>query len=139
MGAPAGFELLEHTADVGIRAWGSSANEAFAEAALGLAGLMGIRVARRGERRTVRARAGDLPALLVAFLDELLGIYETESLGFAAVDVIALSEHGLIAEVETGPAPVDPVGTSVKAATYHQLAVEHRPGGAVEVRVFLDV
>jgi SHS2 domain-containing protein len=38
-----GHALLEHTADVGIRAWGSDVAGAFAEAALGLAELMGAR------------------------------------------------------------------------------------------------
>jgi SHS2 domain-containing protein len=137
--APAGFELLEHTADVGIRAWGSSAPEAFAQAAHALAELMGVRVSGPGKRRTVRATAEDPPGLLVAFLDELVGVHETELVGFAAVDVIGLSEHDLVAEVETAPAPADPVGMAVKAATYHQLAVERRADGAVEVRVFLDV
>ncbi len=139
MGAPAGFELLEHTADVGIRAWGSTANDAFAQAALALAELMGIRVPGPGKRRLVRVTAEDPPGLLVAFLDELLWIHETALVGLVAVDVVGLSERSLVAEVETSPAPADPVGVVVKAATYHQLAVERRADGAVEVCVFLDV
>jgi len=139
MAAPAGFELLEHTADVGIRAWGQAAPEAFAQAALALAELMGICVPGPGRRRTVRVSAEDPAGLLVAFLDELLWIHETSLVGFAAVDVIGLSERSLVAEIETSPAPADPVGIAVKAATYHQLAVERRAGGVVEVRVFLDV
>lgn len=139
MTTPAGFELLEHTADVGIRAWGPNASEAFAQAALALAELMGVRVRGPGKRRTVRASAEDRPGLLVAFLDELVWIHESELAGFVAVDVIGLSEHGLVAEVETAPPPAEPAGVGVKAATYHQLAVETRPDGAVEVRVYLDV
>jgi len=139
MGTPAGYELLEHTADVGIRAWGSNANDAFEQAALALAELMGIHVPGPGKRRPVRAEAEDPPGLLVALLDELLGIHETTLVGFVAVDVIALSEHQLVAEVETAPLPADPVGVAVKAATYHQLAVQRRDDGGVEVRVYLDV
>jgi Archease protein family (MTH1598/TM1083) len=37
----AGFELLEHTADVGIRARGATLEEAFEQATLGLAEVMG--------------------------------------------------------------------------------------------------
>jgi SHS2 domain-containing protein len=36
-----GFELLEHTADVGIRARGATLAEAFEQATLGLAEVLG--------------------------------------------------------------------------------------------------
>ena len=44
-GAPrtGGFELLEHTADVGIRAWAGSLEEAFEQATEGLAEAIGKR------------------------------------------------------------------------------------------------
>jgi SHS2 domain-containing protein len=139
MAAPTGFELLEHTADVGIRAWGSTAPEAFTQAALALAELMGVRAPGPGRRRTVRVSAGDAPGVLVALLNEMVWIHESELVGFVAVDVIGLSEHDLVAEVETATPPEGAAGLGVKAATYHQLAVEPRPEGGVEVRVFLDV
>jgi SHS2 domain-containing protein len=135
----AGFELLEHTADVGIRAWGPSEPEAFGQAAFALAQLMGVRVPGPGVRRTVRLRAEDRPGLLVALLDEMLGIHEVEGVGFVRVDVVGLSERSLVAEIETAPAPAEPVGVGVKAATYHQLALERRPDNLVEARVFVDV
>jgi SHS2 domain-containing protein len=139
MTAHAGFELLEHTADVGIRAWGPGAPEAFTQAALALAELMGVRVHGPGKRRNVHVTAADQPGVLVALLDELLWLHESEGVGFVAVDVIGLSEHDLVAEIETAPTPLDAAGVGVKAATYHQLALERRAGGGVEVRVFLDV
>ncbi|HEX5950740.1 MAG TPA: archease [Actinomycetota bacterium] len=139
MSQPAGFELLEHTADVGIRAWGPDASEALTQAALALAELMGVRIHGPGARRRIHVAARDRPGVLVALLDELLWIHESEGVGFVALDVIGLSEHDLVAELETGPAPVEPAGIGVKAATYHQLAIEPRTGGGVEARVFLDV
>ncbi|HET9722886.1 MAG TPA: archease [Actinomycetota bacterium] len=139
MTAPAGFELLEHTADIGIRAWGPDTSGALTQATLALAELMGIRVSGPGTRRRIRVTARDLPGLLVALLDELLWIHESEGAGFVALDVIGLSERNLVAELETAPAPAEPAGIGVKAATYHQLAVEPRADGGVEARVFLDV
>lgn len=139
MTQPAGFELLEHTADVGIRAWGPDAPEAFTQAALALAELMGVRVPGPGARRRIHVAARDRPGVLVALLDELLWIHESEGVGFVALDVIGLSERDLVGELETAPAPADPAGIGVKAATYHQLAIEPRTGGGVEARVFLDV
>lgn len=140
MTAPAaGFELLEHTADVGIRAWGPTAPEAFSQAALALAELLGARVPGPGARRRIRLHAEDRAGLLVALLDELVGLHEVECVGLVAADVIGLSERSLVAEVETAPLPAEPAGVGVKAATYHQLAVERRPDGLVEARVYLDV
>ncbi|HEU4356648.1 MAG TPA: archease [Actinomycetota bacterium] len=139
MTAPAGFELLEHTADIGIRAWGPDASGALTQAALALAELMAIRIPGPGSRRRVHVSARDLPGLLVALIDELLWIHESEGVGFVGLDVIGLSERNLVAEVETAPAPADPAGIGVKAATYHQLAIEPRADGGVEACVFLDV
>ncbi len=138
--ADAGYEVLEHTADLGIQAWGAAEPEAFEEAARALAEIMGVWLPGHGTRRVVRASAGDLAAVLVAFLNELLWLHETGSVGFAEVDVIAVSDTSIVAEVEVLPLPEGPPdGIAVKAATYHQLAVDRRPGEGVQLRVFLDV
>jgi SHS2 domain-containing protein len=135
----AGFELLEHTADVGIRAFGEGLEEAFAQAALGLAELMGVRVPGPGERRLLRVEGEDEEDLLVGFLNELLYLHETELAGFAQVRVLRVSERAVEAEIELVPLREPGSGVAVKAATYHQVAVERRPDGTVEVRVYVDV
>ncbi|GIU99379.1 MAG: archease [Actinomycetota bacterium] len=134
-----GFELLDHTADVGIRAWGGDAREAFAQAALGLAELMGVRASGPGEVRRLRLEGEDPADLLVGFLNELLYLHETELAGFVRVEVEEVSDRALEAEVELAPLRGPGGGVAVKAATYHQVAVERRPDGAVEVRVYVDV
>lgn len=135
----AGFELLEHTADVGIRAFGPDLAEAFTQAALALAELMGVRVPGPGERRLVRVEGEDEEDLLVAFLNELLYLHETELAGFGRIDVREVSDRALEAWVELVPLRGPGSGVAVKAATYHQVAVERRPDGTVEVRVYVDV
>jgi SHS2 domain-containing protein len=135
----AGYELLEHTADLGIRAWAPTVPEAFEHAAQALAEIMEVTVPGPGTRRTVQVSAADEPGVLVAFLNELIWLHEAESVGFGEIDVIAASDQDLIAEVETVTLQEAPGGLGVKAATYHQLKVGRRPGAGVEVRVFLDV
>jgi len=139
MPVESGFELLEHTADLGIHAWASAPPEAFEQAARGLAEVMGIHVPGPGRRRRLTVRAEDRASLLVAFLNELIWLHETESKGFAAIDVIAVSPCDVVAEVELASLPDAPEGTGVKAATYHQLRVETRPDGGLDVQVYLDV
>jgi SHS2 domain-containing protein len=134
-----GFELLEHTADIGIHAWAPAPPEAFEQAARGLAEVMGVHVRGSGRRHRLTVRARDREGLLVAFLNELVWLHETESKGFSEIDVVAVSPNDLVAEVELAPLPDAPEGIGVKAATYHQLRVEERPGGGLDVRVYLDV
>jgi SHS2 domain-containing protein len=144
-GAVGGHDFLEHTADIGIRAWGSSREEAFREAGWGLAEILGIAGPERGASgprgRTVEVDLsdGDDGGLLVDFLNELLAVHETEGVAFAAIDVHGVGPGGLRATLEVIPADQQRETTGVKAATYHQLLVQERSDGEVEVRVYLDV
>ena len=136
-----GWEHFDVEADVGVRAWGPSWAAALAQAALGmLALIVDPESVEARESREVRAQ-GEVPeTLLAAWIDECLYVHEIE--GFAArdVEVSACSEsvvHGrLLGE------PLDPsrhrLGTVVKAATLHGLAVSSREGRH-EVRIIVDV
>jgi SHS2 domain-containing protein len=137
--ARAGFEILEHTADVGLRAWGPSPEEAFEQSGWALAEILGARAVGPGRPREVRAHGEDRGALAVGFLDELLFLHESEGVGFAAIRVRLVGDREVEAEAEMVPLPGDPEGTAVKAATYHQLRVTTELDGWTEVRVYLDV
>jgi SHS2 domain-containing protein len=138
MGEPrAGFAYLEHTADVGIRAWGASLPEAFEQAGLGLAALMGATAPPPGRAAPIHVEGVDPGGLLVAFLDDLVFRCELGA-GVAGLRVTHLGPASLDAIVDLAEAPEAGEGLVVKAATFHQLAVEEADGGA-EVRVFLDV
>ena len=133
------YEILEHTADVGIRAWGPTLAEALEQAARALVELLGAGLEGPGRTRRIAVEAEDPGALAVEFLNELLFLHETEEAGFGGVRVVRADDRRAEAEVELVPLPGEPEGTAVKAATYHRLAVERRPDGAVELRVYLDV
>ena len=135
----AGYEILEHTADVGLRAWGPSPESAFEQAGWALADILGAVVEPPGEVHHVTAEAGDPGALAVAFLDELLFLHESREAGFAAIRVTRVGERELAGEVELRPLTGEPEGTAVKAATYHQLAVRTGPDGSTELTLYLDV
>jgi SHS2 domain-containing protein len=137
-GHPAGFEILEHTADVGIRSWGRTEEEAFEQAGLALAEILGVREEGSGDRREVRAAGHDPGALLVDFLNQLVFVHETEEVGFASVDVVEAADTELRAEIQTVPLTREPEGPPVKGATFHRLRVDRR-GGRVEATVYLDV
>ena len=77
-------------------------------------------------------------ARLVALLNEVVFVVETRQARVAGVRARREGD-GLLAELDLVPADEPGEGIGVKAATYHQLAVEERPDGSAEVRVFLDV
>jgi len=83
----AGFRTIEHTADIGIEAWGAALDEVYEAAALGMTYLMAD--AERIEPRVSRdisVSAGDLEELMFAWLNELLFI-----IGPALTTVLATS------------------------------------------------
>ncbi len=128
----AGFEIFAVTADKGIRAWGRDLAEVFVNAARGMWSLMAEPgTARRELRFPVSVEAGDREALLVAWLNELLYLHETENLVAADVSIANLSDTALEAEVwgERVDRMRHPLISHVKAATYYLLQVQPTPGG----------
>ncbi len=136
---PGGFELLEHTADVGIRAWAGSLEEAFEHATEGLAEVLGALAPPPGEPTPVEVTAPDPGGLLVDWLNEVLWLLEVSQAALAGVRVERVGDGVARGSVEIAPGGPDPDGTFVKAVTYHRLRVEPDPGGGWLLEVYLDV
>ena len=136
-----GWEHFDVEADVGVRAWGPTRAEAFAQAALGVMALTVLpdEVEAR-ESREVRAQAESPEALLVAWVNECLYVHEIEGFAVRRVDVLACTE-GVVTGVLHGE-PIDRLrhrpGTVVKGATMHEAHVEAGPGRH-EVSLIVDV
>jgi SHS2 domain-containing protein len=135
------FETFEHTADIGLVARGGTLEELFANAAMGLVDLIAD---PSGLRDTTHMRltvsAPDREALLVAWLNELLYLLDSEKYLPRHCRITRFSETGLTAElwgerVERGRHTLRRL---VKAATYHELRIIHK-GGRWEGRVVLDL
>lgn len=136
-----GYEYFEVEADVGVRAWGPTPADAFAQAALGVFALIvdPAEVAPR-ERRDVRAQGETEEALLVNWLNECLYVHEIEGFVVSRADIDVFASgvvHGVLVGEEFDQGRHRP-GTIVKAATLHGVRVSRTPG-RVEVAVVLDV
>lgn len=158
-GWSAGWELTEHTADVGIHAWGPSAADVFQQAALAMLSLItDVAAAAPAGERAVAIESQEQDLLLAAFLNELLYVIEAERFVPAAVRVEAIAQKS-VAEGAGGRAAGDPgaawqvraqvrgepfdparhhVRTVVKAATLHGLLLT-QAGDRWEGAVVLDV
>ena len=136
-----GFEYFDVAADIGVHAWGPDLAACFRQCGLGVFNLIVPLAAVRPEEPREVSAQGDTPeALLVNWVNELLYLHDVE--GFVACDVGRPEiDRNRIHVTLTGE-PVDPRrhprGTVVKAATFHHLALDHRPG-RVSVRLIVDV
>ncbi len=136
-----GFELIEHTADVGVRAWGDTIEEAFEEAALGMFSIMGdaSKADEVGEVE-VMLESEELGELLVDWLSELLYLFDAERAFLCRFDV-RIEKKGKLkltgkAYGEEYKPEKHGMGTEIKAVTYHILEVNEEKK---EVRVLFDI
>lgn len=138
---PRGHRTFDHTADIGLEAWGPSFAEALRAAAEGLQALI-VRAGpiRERVRREFSVRAPDAAALVVAWLNELIYAFDVDTQVFGRFEVRSASPTQLIAVGygEVVDLSRHQLGTAVKAATYHELAVDVHADG-VRIRVILDV
>lgn len=134
------FEVIDHTADVGIVAYGKDLKEAFANAAFGMFSLIADLEKVRGSiSREIDVQSTDQEALLVDWLNELLYLFDVEHIIFKRFEITALSQKKLKAKVygEKIDTSRHQLKTAVKAATYHMLKIEKNKG--VRVQLILDI
>jgi len=136
-----GYELVDHTADIGVRVWGPTVEEVFEQAALATFSLV-CDPLDIGELETVEVtlEAESMDLLLAAWINELLYVFEARGLVLSQFDLLELGEHSLRARVSGEPLDTSRhiVCGGVKAATLHELSLQRRDDGW-EGFVLLDV
>ena len=133
-----GFESIAHTADIGLRVWGRTLEELFSEAAVGMMSLMADTAGvEKRQTRVAQADGPDNESLLVAWLNDILFLVESERFIFAQVRIETLG-GGVVRGVLAGTT----VGADfrfahqIKAATYHDIEVKKTPKGFETVVIF---
>jgi protein archease len=83
------FEYFEHAADVGVRGFGATPEEAFAGAARALFSLVdeGLENVREEVGEPLSCEAPGIEELFVAFLNELISLADSRRLVFRRFDV----------------------------------------------------
>jgi SHS2 domain-containing protein len=138
------FEIIDHTADIGIVAYGKTKKEVFINAAKGMFEIIA------GENRDlkenfyakIKLEAKSLEDLLIAWLNELLYISE--------VKLVILNKF-IIKELSNGQIKAEVGGTKinhlsirikreVKAVTYHRLEIKKdEESGLWSAQVIFDI
>jgi SHS2 domain-containing protein len=133
------FEFIEHTADMGLKAYGKSLEEAFANAAYGMFSIIAeLDDVREVESRRVEINERDMDGLLFEWLNSLLYYFDVEGLIFKRFDILEFGEEHLGADCfgEKYDPSRHHLKLGVKSATYHQLEVDR---AKKRVQVIFDV
>jgi SHS2 domain-containing protein len=137
------YEMIDHTADIVIRAYGSTLDDALAEAAHAMFAIITDAAPVARERRIGFTVEGiDRESLLVNFLSRLIVIHEIERLVLDHFEVTLTSESSL--QVVCYGEPFDAArhgqGIHVKGVTYHLLEIrDASPGADARVQVLFDI
>ena len=138
------FEILEHTADIGIMAYGKTKREVFINAAKGMFEIIAGETKNLKENfyDKIKLEADNLEGLLFAWLNELLYISETKLVILNKFEIKDLSNNRIGAEVKG--MKINRLGSKIKkeikAATYHRLEIKKdEKSGLWRAQVIFDI
>jgi SHS2 domain-containing protein len=139
------FEFLEHTADVYIRAFGKTMDEAYANSALAMFEVMTDtdKIAQT-KQENLEVEAEDQYALLYNWLEILLVKFETEGMFYSKFEITDWKEteenFAFKAKIwgEKYDARKHPQKVGVKAVTYHRMMIIREKDSAV-LEFILDI
>jgi SHS2 domain-containing protein len=128
------YRWVEHTGEIELAIEARTERQVFADGLAALVELLGIGEGAY-EWRAIEVAAPDRPALLAAWLEELVFLVDAEGFEPVAVRELELAAGSLRAVVAGHCGEPPPL---VKAVTYHGLAFEPR-GDGYRATVVLDV
>jgi SHS2 domain-containing protein len=134
----AGFEEIDHTADVALRLWGRDFKTLLVQAARGAASILSGRMLSGPFpiRKHFSLEAFDRESLLVTFLEELAYSAEADREIFIDFKFERVTDRRLNVLAEGVRVPA--LKTVIKAVTYHDLEIVETERG-LEATVVLDV
>ena len=135
------FDIIDHTADVGIAIYGEDIRQLFYNAALALFSLITDIQSIRGKLpHRVEITSDNRDSLLVEWLNELIYLFDAEHFLFNRFEFETLDNNQLKATCYGEK--LDPIRhsikTEVKAATYHLLEIV-RDNKGYRAQVIFDI
>lgn len=137
------YEIIPHTADIGVKVFGEDLKQLFENAAFGMFSIIADLDGLKRENSIsleIESTAENYEELLVAWLDELLYNFYIKQMIFFDFDVIKIESRYLSARVygrHIGDNR-NRLKTEVKAVTFHQLKIQEGQDGFV-TQVIFDV
>lgn len=130
------WQEIDHTADLALHLWGDDLADLFVTAAQGMFTLIvSLDAVQPEQTTTIELEALDVETLLVDWLNELLYFVEVQDVVYALIEIEYVFATQLRATVR-GSVVTDYLNY-VKAATFHNLAVEQTTEG-YETEIVFD-
>jgi SHS2 domain-containing protein len=142
----AGFIFEDHTADVQVKCWGKTLEEAFNQTAYSLMATITPNLDKISQKveKKIKIKAEDKEALLFDFLSEFLFIFDVEELVFNEIDVQYIKKiedlyilNGIL-KGEKFNLDKHEIGIEVKAITYSFMEIVESEE-KVEIRIVFDI
>ncbi|TBR17687.1 archease [bacterium] len=134
------YELIEHTADVGIRVKAEDLKGLFKNAALAMFDIIAVKHPVKADTKELKIEqnAVSLDELFINWLNELLSLSSAKELIFSDFKISEIDEKHLKSVVIASSNKNYKVNVEIKAATYHQLKIEKLSKGW-QAEVIFDV
>ncbi len=144
------YEIIDHTADLGITVYGSDLNALFVNAGNAMAEIMAdISNVNDAILKEITVTGVDLEQLMINWLHEMLFYYEVDSILFNKVEDLRIidgaqndegDEYTLTAKCRGETFDIDrhAVLTEIKAVTHHQIEVKESAGNW-QARIIFDL
>jgi SHS2 domain-containing protein len=134
------FEIIDHTADIGLIIYGDSLKEIFANAATGMFSLItDIDNIKPVIKQKVELSANKPDNLLIDWLNELLYLFEVNYVVYGKFEITSITDNTLKAvcygEKIGGKHEIK---REIKAATYHMLNLSKDDHG-YKAQVIFDI
>jgi SHS2 domain-containing protein len=134
------YELIEHTADIGIRVKAKDLPGLFKNAAGAMFEIIAEknRESKKQKKIKLKQQADNLEELFINWLNELLSLSAVKKIIFTDYQIHQLEKNSLEAILIGQEMKDFKINTEVKAATYHQLKIEKTDSGW-QAEVIFDV
>lgn len=135
------YKLIDHTADIGIIAYGKDLSELFVNSAYAMFDILtDVGKINSNDSFEIQILAKSLEELLINWLDELLFRYETERIICDRFIINSLTDQNLSATVfyEKIDRRKHEIKTEIKNVTYHQLEIK-KVRNRWQARIIFDV
>jgi SHS2 domain-containing protein len=135
------YQQTDHTADIGLKIFGNSLPDLFANAGYALCDILAdISKVSPVTKQTFCLQRDTTEELLIEWMGDLLYTFETEGLIFSKFNIISINKNSLSAEAEGEffNSEIHFIKNGIKAVTYHKLKIEEK-SGLWQAELVLDI
>ena len=126
------YEIIDHTADIGLRAFGKDLGELFENSASGMFEIIAdLKNVKPKTHLTIEVGALNREELLVNWLRELLYQYNTQEILFKKFEIEKITDNRINAKAwgEKLDSQRHNLKTEIKAVTYYDLKIKKEEEG----------